>query len=261
MPPTGNDTNASDANSPDMAPPATPPFAAPLDTLPATAVIGDAGGATVTALSDDLKYTLTVGQALEIFTALGRKAPSARSVQRYCIEGRLAAQKIRTTYGSEWLINEDSLRQLIENEPVISVVAGDANSPDMVTPATPPMQKTQFVAPVSSDTTATGVAVAAERQELATPDGERRTIAAVLIENSRLVAQVEGKDAIIAELKEDRSFLREEVREARKTRDDVKNIAERMLDTLKTMAIGRLAASNPTAERMSTIIDHVAPQE
>ncbi len=36
------------------------------------------------------------------------------------------------------------------------------------------------------------------------------------------------------ELTEDRSFSREEEREGR-TRDDVKNIAERMLDTLKTM--------------------------
>jgi hypothetical protein len=54
--------------------------------------------------------------------------------------------------------------------------------------------------------------------------------------------------------------LREEVREARKTRDDVKNIAERMLDTLKTMAIGRLAASSSAPERMDTIIDHITPQ-
>ena len=65
----------------------------------------------------------------------------------------------------------------------------------------------------------------------------------MLFRSARLFAQVEGKDAIIEELKEDKNFLREEVREARKTRDDVKNIAERMLDTLKTMAIGRLASA------------------
>ena len=53
------------------------------------------------------------------------------------------------------------------------------------------------------------------------------------------------KDAIVAELKADRSILHEEVHEARKTRDDVKNIAERMPDALKTMAIGRLTAAPP----------------
>lgn len=250
--------NAGDASSADMAPPATPIVPLPTSPLPDTSANDDAAVAKVTALADDLKYTLTVGQSLEIFAAAKRKVPSARSVQRYCIDGQLAAQKIRTTYGSEWLINEESLKRLIESEPVVTAVASDASNHDMAPPATPMPQQHQFVAPVTSDT---GDAVVADLTRLATPEGERRSIAEVLIENSRLVAQVEGKDAIIAELKEDRSFLREEVREARKTRDDVKNIAERMLDTLKTMAIGRLAASSPTPERMSTIIDHVAPQE
>jgi hypothetical protein len=92
---------------------------------------------------------------------------------------------------------------------------------------------------------------------MATPEGERRTIAEVLIENARLLAQVEGKDAIIVELKEDRTFLREEVREGRRSRDDVKGIAERMLDTLKTMATGRLPMPNPSPQEPvhTTIID------
>ena len=92
---------------------------------------------------------------------------------------------------------------------------------------------------------------------MAAPEGERRSIAEVLIENARLVAQVEVKDAIIEELKEDRSFLREEVRHARTTRDDVKNIAERMLDTLKTMAIGRLASAPLRDEALRPeFVDH-----
>jgi hypothetical protein len=89
--------------------------------------------------------------------------------------------------------------------------------------------------------------------------GERRTIAEVLIENARLLAQVEGRDAIIQELKEDRSFLREEVREGRRTRDDVKNIAQSMLDTLKTMAVGRLSMSTSTPqEPVQTVV--IAPE-
>ena len=107
------------------------------------------------------------------------------------------------------------------------------------------------------DTIDNGVASDAMRTPMATPKGETRTIAEVLIENARLLAQVEGKDAIINELKEDRTFLREEVREGRRTRDDVKNIAERMLDTLKTMATGRLSMPHPTPQEPvhTTIID------
>jgi hypothetical protein len=104
---------ASVADSPDMPSPASPsvenfPFRAPdtIDTI-------DNGDAAVTALVDNLEYTLTVGQALERFSAANRKTPSQRTIQRYCIEGRLAAQKIRTVFGSEWLINEISLARLI----------------------------------------------------------------------------------------------------------------------------------------------------
>ena len=51
--------------------------------------------------------------------------------------------------------------------------------------------------------------------------------------------------------------MREEIREARRNRDDVKNIAERMLDTLKTMAIGRLGMGEPERPepRRSNFVD------
>ena len=250
--------DASDANPTGMAAPATPPAILPFDITDDTTAIGDAGGATVTALADNLNYTLTVAQALEAFAIARRKVPSPRSMQRYCIDGRIAAQKIRTTDGSEWLINSDSLNRLIESEPILIGVAGDDRNADVAAPATPIPQQPAFAPPV---TTAIGDGGDAGFLDMAAPAGERRSIADVLIENSRLVAQVEGKDAIIAELKEDRSFLREEVREARKTRDDVKNIAERMLDTLKTMAIGRLAALSSAPERMDTFNAHITPQE
>ena len=223
-----------------VAPSASPETQTPPIQTADTTTIVDASAATMTALADDLQYTLTVGQALERFVADRRKVPSERSVQRYCIDGQLAAQKIRTTYGSEWLINETSLEKLIESQPEVSAVASDAMNADMAPPASPIIQKPQIIAP---DTPAIGAASDAVIKTMAAPEGERRSIAEVLIENARLFAQVEGKDAINEELKEDRSFLREEVREARRTRDDVKNIAERMLDTLKTMAIGRLASA------------------
>ena len=231
--PSTRDRNIDTKHS-NLAPPASPTLLSTSDQVTDTPAISDAGGA-MSALADDLRFTLTVGQALDEFSSARRKVPSERSIQRYCIDGLLAAQKIRTTYGSEWLINDASLKKLIDAQPEIMTTASVAMAP----PASPTHQN-----PIvsRSDTIATGDANDAVATTMATPEGERRTIAEVLIENARLFAQVEGRDAIIVELKEDKSFLREEVREARKTRDDVKNIAERMLDTLKTMAIGRLAS-------------------
>ena len=129
--------------------------------------------------------------------------------------------------------------------------AGDAKGTDAAMLATLTLP---VVASHQPDTSDNGDA---SHLSMSTPIGEPRTIAEVLIENARLVGQLEGRDAIIRELKEDRSFLREEVREGRRTRDDVKNIAERMLDTLKTMAIGRLAMpTQPREEPVhTTVID------
>jgi hypothetical protein len=256
MPPTEHHGDASDAANPDIAASATPTPSSSPSHHPDTSDAGDASVSALTVLADDLEYTLTVGQVLERIAAAHRKTPSGRSVQRYCIEGRLAAKKIRTVYGSEWLINETSLARLIEAEPIIT---GDAANPDMAASATPTPSSSPSHNPDTSDA---GVASVASHASMTLPEGERRTIAEVLIENARLLAQVDGRDAIIDELKEDRSFLREEVREARKTRDDVKNIAERMLDTLKTMAIGRLAISNPTPQDpvQAAIIDSENPR-
>src|SRR5579872_1101369 len=109
----------------------------PATPAPTTLFSADNGDASVAALADDLEYTLTVGQAIERIAESGRKAPSGRSIQRYCIEGRLAAQKIRTIFGSEWLINESSLLRLIEAEPIVIGDVGDAISTDVATSATP----------------------------------------------------------------------------------------------------------------------------
>jgi len=250
MPPIEEHGDAGDATvASEASPTTTEPSAATSD----TADNGVASVAELTALADNLKYTLTVGQALEHIAAARRKAPSGRSIQRYCIEGRLAAQKIRTIFGSEWLINETSLAQFIAAEPIVTGDAGDATSADSAATATPTMPPPMSRQPATADNGDAGDAIHAATTS---PVGERRTIAEVLIENARLLAQVEGRDAIIDELKEDRSFLREEVREARRTRDDVKNIAERMLDTLKTMAIGRLAMpTSPQEPVEATVVD------
>lgn len=68
--------------------------------------------------------------------------------------------------------------------------------------------------------------------------GERRTLASVLIDNARLTAELEGTKALIEEVRDDREFLRDELKEARSGRKDVTQIAERMLETLEAMSIG-----------------------
>ncbi len=246
--------DASVAIRSDKPSPATPVPSIVPSHQPDTTDSGDAGVATLTALADDVEYTLTVAQALERFVLAGRKPPSGRSIQRYCDERQLASKKIRTSFGSEWLINESSLLRLIEAEPIVTGDASVAIRSDKPSPATP---IPSIVPSHQPDTTDSGDAGDASRASMSPLVGERRTIAEVLIENAKLLAQVEGRDAIIEELKEDRSFLREEVREGRKTRDDVKNIAERMLDTLKTMAVGRLSMpTQPSQEPVhATVVD------
>lgn len=199
----------------------------------ATDVSGVASDASVAALDDGIRYTLTAEQALERIGAAGRKVPSLRSLQRHCDEGTLRATKIKTTYGQEWLINETSLAQYITRQPRLEVgVAGDAT----VTPPSNSLSKSASVTDAIGDA---GVASNASAISLPVPAGERRSVAEVLIENAKLLAQNEGKDQIIVELKDDRAFLREEVREARKHRDDTRSIAEKMLQTLQAMALGR----------------------
>jgi hypothetical protein len=196
-------------------------------------------------LANDLAYTLTVGQARELFAQQGRKVPAERTLQNYCIEGTIAAQKIRTTYGAEWLINEMSLQSHIARQPVVTAATAATQAPH------------DDVAPSNHATTSSAIsdasdAGAAPLAAVAIPVGERRTLADVLIENAKLLATIEGrdqalrgKDETIAELKDDRSFLRDEVREARQQRQDVKEIASRMLEAMQTIAIaGKLPPAN-----------------
>lgn len=225
---------------------------------PASATLGvsDSGAGVSFALDHDLKYTLTVEQVRERFLASRRRVPSVRTLQRYGDEGTIAALKIKTMFGNvpgrEWLFNEEEVARYIDTQPIIEHVTTAA-------PPAPPSVDVKVVmaapaSPVASASAATPD-VSAPPEQVIEPIGEKRNLAQVLIENARLAAQNEGKDAIINELKEDKAFLREEVREGRKTRDDVKTIAQRMLDVFKTMADGQLAGKL----RASSMDDDVTP--
>jgi hypothetical protein len=228
--------DAGDANSTDTTEVASPIVTKPHNSDADTATPGDASVATMTAaLAHNLKYTLTVGQVRQLFATRRRKIPSERSIQRYCIDRELASDKIRTTYGMEWLINEESVAEFIERQPAIeSGDAGDANSTDTTEVASPIVTK-----PHNSDAdTATMASPATPILEHSSlPIGERRTITEVLIENAKLLAQLDGRDELIAEIRSDKSFLKSELSK----RDDagIKQLAQQMLQTLETMAVGR----------------------
>lgn len=240
-----------------LASPATQADATSSTDAGATAASSDASDApavALAALANDLAYTLTIGQARELFAQHGRKVPAERTLQNYCIEGMIAAQKIRTTYGAEWLINETSLLAHVERQPIVTAVP----------PASPATQADATSCNDAGATAASSDAGDASRAHVTIPIGERRTLAEVLIENAKLLATIDGKDQVIrgkdetiTELKDDRGFLRDEVREARQQRKDVKDIASRMLDAMQTIAIaGKLPPAKSQEESiMARVID------
>lgn len=184
--------------------------------------------------AQDLELTLTVAEARQRFAALDRHVPAERTVQNYCVQGDIAAQKIRTTYGSEWIINAPSLDGFIERQPEAPLATQAPQGPPSLAP-----HATHALADKAPQSAAAG----GEATPIAA--GESRSIGTVLLENARVLERLEGRDQllierdrIIAELRDDRSFLRDELKEARKTQGDVKTIAQRMLETLETMALG-----------------------
>ena len=193
------------------------------------------------------RYTLTVGQALERFASRGRKIPHPRSMQRYCATGAVDCFKVQTTRKGqpiyEWLVNEKSLMRFVADYPkagVASTATNVENKPD------------DLASPKSSGVATPTTRVENEGDDSRTTDDtvfETRTLAEVLIENAQLTGQLSSKDELIDELKEDRNFLREEVREARTLKGDVKEIANRTLETLETIALGGKLEHLPEAPR------------
>ena len=214
-------------------------------------------------------YTLTIGEASSLLIAKRCKFASNRKVQRMCRDGVIDCYKLQTTRNgqpvSEWLVNEISLRKHIdENEikwdesaAVPPPVSGNASVPPIHHGDASEADSENKSRPVGSDHVATpdlsgdavGDASHTVRQEnigdaMATPGnhgdaiGETRSLASVLIENAKLTAELGGTRSLIEEIRLDKDFLKEELTEARAGRKDVTAIAQRMLETLETIAIG-----------------------
>ena len=218
-------------------------------------------------------YSLTIGEASSLMLYQRCKFASNRKVQRMCKDGLIDCRKITTTRNgqpvSEWLVNEASLLQQIETNEIKwdqdALVAGAANgnasrSPmsdgdaidtvdhrKSVEPARDAVAMLDRVGNAFSGThhqtdqavPADGMATPVEDGDaLDEPIGETRSLASVLIENAKLTAQLQGTENMIEEIRGDKEFLRDELKEARAGRKDVTAIAQRMLETLETIAIG-----------------------
>ena len=217
----------------------------------ATTARGDASDAAATqaALVDHRIYNLTVPQAQELFAKHNRRVPAARTIQNYCAEGFVAGEKVPTASGAEWLINDESLVTFIRSKPEVT----NSAAPDSAAAEPPPEP---MAANVSEPT-----AVEPEKVTEA-PVGETRTVAQMLVENARLAAELEGtrtviagKDETIAELKSDREFLREEIKDKRRLNQDLKDITSQVLELLDNMVESR----NPQL-RMPETPENTSPE-
>jgi hypothetical protein len=186
-------------------------------------------------LREALEYTLTVGQAQQRFAELGRHVPKERTIQNYCQKGDIAAQKIRTTFGMEWIINSRSLEAFILREPEMPSVASDASVVDIDTHAPHAVE-------ISNEVTAANQpqsdASDASRDHESRPAGEKRNLVDVLIENARLLAQVEDRDDMISELKQERAFMQDQVRSAVHLSERALAQGDSLLKTIQVMRIG-----------------------
>ena len=187
------------------------------------------------------EYTLTVGQAQQRFADHKRHVPKDRTIQNYCQQGDIAAQKIRTTFGSEWIINAQSLEAFILREPEMPSAASDARGADTPPHATLAAEATIPITPANpSQSAASDASVERDLQ----PTGEKRHLVDVLIENARLLAQVEDRNEMISELKQERTFMQDQVRSAVHLSERALAQGDTLLKTIQVMRIGPGSSAN-----------------
>ena len=205
--------------------------------------------------ADLSNYKRTIGQAIDRFVELGRAAPKPRTMQDYCKDGKVDCYKLQTTREgkpiTEWLVNDPSLDNFILMRPNVSDASDsgrdteeEGRQPEDSTPTD------EFQSPERLPTVKATQSV--EESGGARRSSEDRTVVDMVIENAKLTAEAKGKDLLIEEMRDDKAFLREELREARKDRGDVKDLAERLLITHERVALGGVLeepASSPNSNK------------
>ncbi len=184
-------------------------------------------------------YTISVEQVREHFRSKGL-TKSKDTIQRWCRAGDLDCQK-RGVLG-RYFTTETSLLKL-EQKLLPDMIAENAGAavvqPDAAAPGLQHSEMQVYAAevePARSDMQADEVVHAAANSDMAeaprpAPLHAGEELATLRAENAGLKEQLKAEREVSA-------FFREEITSARGQRGDVVKIAEQMLGTLETIAIG-----------------------
>lgn len=209
-------------------------------------------------LPDLSQYDLTVGEALDVFSAENRKSPSVRTLQRYCQEGRFDCFKLKTTRNGnpvhEWIINSTSLRAFIQTKPeeptegslTTPVETGDA---EPMTNAAKSIESSDNVTASPEQIDVAGAKPVLPRNPVERPDvmatqeagddatdGELSRVE-LMVENAKLTARLDAQDDLIGELREDKKFMREQITHQRGNDSLMADMHRETLHTLKAVSV------------------------
>ncbi|SEN55187.1 hypothetical protein SAMN04488077_12028 [Roseovarius tolerans] len=203
-------------------------------------------------------YTISVEQVREHFRGKGL-TKSKDTVQRWCRSGDLDCRKLGllsryfTTETSLLMLERKLLPDMIaENVGHVSsgaaIVQQDAGADEAISTDVP--QHAPVDEPARGNVQVDAVEDAVARSDV--PAHETATPLHAAAELASLRAENAGLKEQLSEAKESAKFLREEIVSSRGQRGDVVKIAEQMLGTLETIAVGgrlerpRQRASEPT---------------
>jgi hypothetical protein len=188
----------------------------------------------------DNEFILSIEEVSERY-AKARHPRTIRTLQRYCANGHLDAQKVATTLGDKYLVTPQSVARhiaQIEELSSLDTVATDRDQPRLVA---------TNVADQQSPPT--------QRTEPATHDDKARRSATDETEVSRYVERLERE---VERAKDDRDFLREQIDRKDKTidslieRDRETNILVRGLQEMLTPLLAAPRRDQASSDQSST---------
>jgi hypothetical protein len=187
----------------------------------------------------DNEFVLPLEEVSERYAKAGHPR-TLRSLQRYCANGHLDAQKVATTLGDKYLVTPQSVARHIAQIEELSSLDNVATDRDV----------SRLVATNVADQQSPP----AQRTETATHDDKARQSATDEKEVSRYVERLERE---VEQAKDDRDFLREQIDRKDKTidslieRDRETNILVRGLQEMLTPLLGAPRRDQASSDQSS----------